>query len=206
MLRISIRTTFLAVFAYIPQRSPFSILPSPTLTDRPSPVPVLTRMPALPFTLEDRTGRVAGSDFDDIYDRIFLRVAPATYQRGASTLLVYKMSQRASRRRDSLPFHSAPSIVLEFGGGGALGHISFMDRKDQIPLHMGRYLRRTSLFGGCVWFFLVALCFFFFLLSAARLTNGDCCRSLFRKFLASDGHEYRWSYRTVPGQEWSVSQ
>jgi hypothetical protein len=105
-------------------------------------------MPNLPFTLEDRTGRVAGSDFDDIYDRIFLRVAPAADQRGAPSLLIYKMSQRSSRRRDSLPFRSAPSIVLEFGAGGALGNISFLDRKDPILLQMGRYLRKMSLFGG----------------------------------------------------------
>ena len=129
---------------------PFSILPSLTSPDRLSPIPVSTRMPALPFTLEDRTGRVAGSDFDDIYDRIFLRVAPATHLRAPSTLLVYKMSQRASRRRDSLPFHSAPAIALEFGTSGGLGHISFLDRKEYIPLYMGRYLRRTSLFGGYV--------------------------------------------------------
>jgi len=131
-------------------------------------------MSNLPFILEDSTGRVAGSDFDDIYDRIFLRVAPGAHQRGSS-LMIYKMAQRSSRRRDSLPFRSAPSILLEFGAGGALGNISFLDRKNPIPLHMGRYLRKASMFGG----------------------------SLFRKFVAADGREYKWSCRTVPGQEWS---
>jgi len=30
-------------------------------------------------------------------------------------------------------------------------------------------------------------------------------RSTTRKFTASDGKEYKWSFRTTPGQEWSVS-
>src|ERR1700751_1312485 len=106
-------------------------------------------MQELPYILEDRTGLVAGSDFDDIYDRIFLRVAkaPSSHQGETSTLMVYKMSQRASRRRDSLPFHSNPAIILEFGRNGALGNISFPRRngngESQIPI--SQYLRKTSL-------------------------------------------------------------
>ncbi|KAF5358768.1 hypothetical protein D9758_008570 [Tetrapyrgos nigripes] len=29
--------------------------------------------------------------------------------------------------------------------------------------------------------------------------------SLFRKFIGSDGREYRWSHRTTPGQEWTLT-
>jgi hypothetical protein len=135
-------------------------------------------MQSLPFILEDRTGQLTGSDFDDIYDRMFLRVA--RQPRTPSTVIIYKMGRRSSSRRDSLPHqhqspfhpHSSPSARLEYGPQDSLGYVSFQQGA-QMPMH--RYLRKTSIFGG----------------------------SLSRKFTASDGREYRWSYQSVPEQEWS---
>lgn len=104
-------------------------------------------MPAsLPYTLEDRTG-LQNTDFDEIYDRIFLRVA-RTPQQSASLTMIYNMGQRSSRHRDSLPFRHTPSVVLEFGLDESLGSISFQRPNPSPPLPMSRYLRKTSLFGG----------------------------------------------------------
>jgi len=133
----------------------------------------MTRAP-LPYTLEDRTG-LQNSDFDDIYDRMFLRVARLPQQGKSLLTMIYNMGQRASRHRDSLPFRHNPSVILEFGLDESLGNISFKRPDASATIPMSRYLRKTSLFGG----------------------------SLSRKFTASDGREYRWSYRTVEGQEWS---
>ncbi|KAH9949144.1 hypothetical protein B0H21DRAFT_820334 [Amylocystis lapponica] len=127
----------------------------------------------LPFFLEDRTGLFTGSDFDDVYDRLFLRVAPAPAPAADSTLMIYNAGRRSSSQRDYRPARRDPSVVLEFGPHGALGKISFVG--SSIALPMAQYLRKTSLFGG----------------------------SLSRKFRASDGEEYRWTYKSVDEQEWS---
>jgi hypothetical protein len=105
-------------------------------------------MTPLPFVLEDRTGLLTGSDFDDIYDRVFLRIARVPQPKDSTfTTMIYKMAHRSSRRRDTLPFHSNPSVVLEFGPQETLGNISYVG---QWAIPMSRYLRKTSLFGGSV--------------------------------------------------------
>ncbi|EED83726.1 predicted protein [Postia placenta Mad-698-R] len=131
----------------------------------------------LPYFLEDRTGAYTGSDFDDIYDRLFLRVARPTTQSPSAgdTLMVYNVGRRSSAQRESRPPARAPSVVLEFGAGGTLGKISFAGSSVSMP--MGQYLRKTSMFGG----------------------------SLSRKFRGSDGEEYRWTYKGQEGQEWSCT-
>jgi len=128
----------------------------------------------LPYTLEDRTG-LQNTDYDEIYDRIFLRVARLPEQSKSLVTMIYKMNQRSSRHRDSLPFRQNPSVTLEFGLDESLGNISFQHPNATTTTPMSRYLRKTSLFGG----------------------------SLSRKFVASDGREYRWSHKSIPGQEWT---
>jgi hypothetical protein len=96
----------------------------------------------LPFVLEDRTGLLAATDFDDMYDRVFLRVARASHP---ATILIYKMNQRASRRRDSLPLQAKPTATLQFGPSNSLGTLYYVG-KAVVP--MSQYLRKTSLFGG----------------------------------------------------------
>lgn len=69
-----------------------------------------------PFFLEDRTGLHTGSDFDDIYDRMFLRVGPYEKMSGMDTTLgIYNVGRRSSSRRDYRPFQREPSVLLHFG-------------------------------------------------------------------------------------------
>lgn len=114
----------------------------------PPPLPGLMNSQPLPYTLEDRTGLALSSDFDDIYDRLFLRVAKGQQQRDGSPTVIYNMNRRSSRHRDSLPLQREPSVILEFGANGALGNVTFMQRPAKISIPMNRYLRKTSIFGG----------------------------------------------------------
>ncbi|GBE78870.1 hypothetical protein BKA93DRAFT_830378 [Sparassis latifolia] len=130
----------------------------------------------LPFFLEDRTGVFTGSDFDDIYDRLFLRASRSsekTAQSADETIMIYNMGRRSSSQRDYRPTQREPAIVLEFGPQGALWRISFTGSSISMP--MGQYLKKTSMFGG----------------------------SLSRKFRGSDGEEYKWTYKSVQDQEWT---
>ncbi|KAH9936774.1 uncharacterized protein BXZ73DRAFT_89296 [Epithele typhae] len=130
----------------------------------------------LPFHLEDRTGDFMGSDFDEIYDRLFLTVSRPTpsHPDAETTLLVYDTGRRSSSRRQAhAPRDVQPTVVLEFGVGGALGTITFVRSGSGVP--MSHFLRRTSMFSG----------------------------SLSRKFTASNGEEYRWIHRAVKDQEWA---
>ncbi|KAK7444004.1 hypothetical protein VKT23_015401 [Stygiomarasmius scandens] len=134
------------------------------------------RQRPLPYVFEDRTGQLNGSDFDDMYDRLFFRVSRPVPSKPVT--MIYDMGRRATRHRDSLPFQRDPIAILEFGPAESLGNITYCTPKStNVPIPMNRYLRRTSLFG----------------------------RSLSRKFTGSDGREYRWSHRTTPGQEWTLT-
>ncbi|KAK7001673.1 histone-fold-containing protein [Favolaschia claudopus] len=131
----------------------------------------------LPYVFEDRTGAHTSSDFDDIYDRLFFHVATAPQRSGSSAVMIYSMNRRSSRHRDSQPIQHTPSAILEFLPDGTLGNMSFMHAAGTVTIPMVRYLRKTSLFG----------------------------RSLSRKFLCSDGREYKWVNRSVEGQEWTCT-
>ncbi|KAL4061665.1 hypothetical protein V8B97DRAFT_1850855, partial [Scleroderma yunnanense] len=128
----------------------------------------------MPYTFEDRTGDVKGTDFDDIYDRMFLRVTP--YLGRANTLALYVMGRRSTRHKDARHLERQPSILLEFGEAHlGLGTIHFTQSTSPLSIPMNNYLRKTMFFGG----------------------------SLSRKFRASDGREYRWQYQSVDGHEWT---
>ncbi|TFK31856.1 hypothetical protein BDQ12DRAFT_659952 [Crucibulum laeve] len=96
---------------------------------------------------------------------------------GRTTTLIYEMPIRSSRHRRNLPLDREPIVHLEFLPDESLGNISFMKAPYQTTIPMSRYLRKTTIFGS----------------------------SLSRKFVGSDGREYRWSYRSVAGQEWSCT-
>ncbi|KAK7031066.1 hypothetical protein VNI00_013666 [Paramarasmius palmivorus] len=128
----------------------------------------------LPYIFEDRTGQLTGSDFDDMYDRLFFRVARIPQK---TVTMIYNMERRASRHRDRMSYHRDPIVILEFMADESLGRITFNRAPSTFTIPMGSYLRKTSILGG----------------------------SRSRKFIGSDGVEYRWNYRTVPGQEWTCT-
>ena len=72
----------------------------------------------IPFMLNDRTGSLSGSEFVDLYDRIYLRVC-CTHRdpNGASHYGMYNMLAR---------HHEIPVVTFEYGAGGALGNITFI--------------------------------------------------------------------------------
>ena len=105
----------------------------------------------LPFYLEDRTGDYSATDYDEAYDRLFLRVAcaqPAHDPDAGATLFVYDTGRRSSSRRPLArpPRDAEPAAVLEFCPGGGLGSVAFVRAGTSVP--MGQYLRRTSMFSG----------------------------------------------------------
>ena len=103
---------------------------------------------ALPYYLEDRSGSYTGSDFDDIYDRLFLRVVRpqgSPMNCSPTTLMIYNVGRRASSPRDNRPIQCEPAVILEFGQNATLGHISF---GSSTALPMNQFLKKTSLFGG----------------------------------------------------------
>ncbi|KAF9530890.1 hypothetical protein CPB83DRAFT_849820 [Crepidotus variabilis] len=98
-------------------------------------------------------------------------------QPGSSTTKIFEMHFPALRHRGKLPSNSNPLIQLDFASDEHLGTISFFKAPYQSALSMSQYLKKTSFFGS----------------------------SLSRKFVASDGREYRWGYRLSPGQEWTCT-
>ncbi|KAI0289790.1 hypothetical protein B0F90DRAFT_1791758 [Multifurca ochricompacta] len=131
--------------------------------------------PPSAYFFEDRTGVLTGSDFDEVYDRAFLRISSTPQRTRNAGLMIYDMGQRSTSLgdRDGRHFYREPAIILDFGPKGALGTIHFTRSEVSIP--MQQYLRKVSLFGG----------------------------SLFRKFMASDGKEYKWSHHMVAEHEWT---
>jgi hypothetical protein len=170
-----------------------------------------------PFILEDRTGLLTTSDFDDIYDRLFLRVAehatpmhrlsssPPTTQ-SHRTLLVFDMNHRWSPRRDSHSSHSQrpPRAVMQFGAHDALGTVEFALAGFETTMHMTKYLQKTSMFARYVCARI--------LLSFQSIDKGRwrlTCEpspdsSLSRQFVGSDGRRYRWSFHVPEKHEWAV--
>ncbi|KAF8467991.1 hypothetical protein DFH94DRAFT_638665 [Russula ochroleuca] len=121
----------------------------------------------IPFMLNDRTGSLSGSEFVDLYDRIYLRVC-CTHRdsNGASEYGMYNMLAR---------HHEIPVATFQYGAGGALGNITFISSEGSM---------RTQAM-------------------AAFLVEVGGPRH--RKFTASDGREYSWSWRTSTQEdlEWS---
>ncbi|KAI9508596.1 hypothetical protein F5148DRAFT_979547 [Russula earlei] len=121
----------------------------------------------LPFMLEDKSGSLSGSDFVDLYDRMFLRVRCTRGPDGASRYRVY----------DMFAWHDIPVATLEYGAAGTLGNITIIGP--------GALSRTQPM--------------------AAFLVEVGGARH--RKFIASDGQEYSWSWRTNTHEdlEWSCT-
>ena len=110
----------------------------------------ITGPPSVYF-FEDRTGVLTGSDFDEVYDRAFLRITSMPQRTRTSGLMIYDMGQRSTSLgdRDGRHFYREPVIVLDFGPKGTLGTVHFTKSMVSIPMH--QYLRKVSLFSGCVF-------------------------------------------------------
>ncbi len=101
----------------------------------------------LPYILEDRTGVNTASDFDEMYDRVFYRIARVPLVR-ATTTMIYEMGTRASRHRDTLPVTQPPIVILDFQEDESLGTISYLRPTGKTTELMSRYLKKTGLFSS----------------------------------------------------------
>jgi hypothetical protein len=134
---------------FIKEDLPHRIFPNPLITQAPVSLQTPTmRSAPLPYILEDRSGIYNASDFDDIYDRLFLRIAESSHDAETSVSMIYDMGRRSSRRPDSRHFDRQPAVVLDFGANGKLGNVHFMQPPAACSLPMYQYLRKTTIFGG----------------------------------------------------------
>ncbi|TDL18406.1 hypothetical protein BD410DRAFT_793312 [Rickenella mellea] len=96
----------------------------------------------LPLYLEDRTGLNNNTDYDEIYDRMFLRTSSTPPRPGGGmTTTIYELGRRSSRRSTA---YGDPLVVLDFGPNGSLGTILFVQLSMSMP--MGHWLRKTAMF------------------------------------------------------------
>ncbi|THV04389.1 hypothetical protein K435DRAFT_826860 [Dendrothele bispora CBS 962.96] len=122
----------------------------------------------LPYFLEDKTGKLTGSDFTDIHDRLRL-----TYRRTTDLSAPHTAYMIYNTSPNSTPgSYSSALIALAFGPNNDLGTVSFSSK---VSIPMKKYLMKVS--------------------SVGRI----------RKFVASDGQEYFWSWRSQSNQEWTCT-
>jgi len=88
--------------------------------------------------LEDRTGQLTGSDFEDIHDRVRLSLRCTQQTQTNTTYMIF------DRSRTSAYGYNNPLVVLNFGPNNTLGTVSF---KTGVHIPMNQYLAKTSLFG-----------------------------------------------------------
>lgn len=94
----------------------------------------------LPFFLEDKTGRLTGSDFNDLHDRMKLLYRPRSRDPSRG---IYDIYDASSGRSDS---YETPVVTLTFGSDNSLGTIKFA--QDSRAREMGRYLSQVNTLGG----------------------------------------------------------
>jgi hypothetical protein len=151
----------------------------------------------VPFMLYDRTGSLSGSEFNDVHDRISLHVRCMLRDPdGTSQYGVYN---------PQLNF-DMPVVTFEYGAGGALGNITMFGSGGSLRtqaisaflVEAGGYVDANANSPRPLLFFLHTSTHAMFL---------PTHRPRHRKFTASDGHRYSWSWRTSNDKdlEWSVS-
>ncbi|KAF8444838.1 hypothetical protein L210DRAFT_3611097 [Boletus edulis BED1] len=121
---------------------------------------------ACPTSWKTRPGRLTGSDFVDMNDRLRLCLR-CTAQTPTHTAY---MIHNATNGHDP----SNPLIALAFGPNNSLGTVTI---RSGAPIPMDQYLTKLSPLGS----------------------------SLTRQFTGSDGQEYRWSWRSTKGHEWTCT-
>ncbi|KAJ3710149.1 hypothetical protein C8R42DRAFT_597400 [Lentinula raphanica] len=129
----------------------------------------------LPYFLEDKTGRLSGSDFIDIHDRLRLTYRRSTDRNSSHTAyMIYNTSSHISH-----PAFMQALVALDFGPGHALGTVSFSSKT---CLPMKKYLVKT-----------------------ASNSRSQSHFSRTYRFIASDSQEYFWSWRSQANQEWTCT-
>ncbi|ESK86591.1 hypothetical protein Moror_9774 [Moniliophthora roreri MCA 2997] len=92
-----------------------------------------------PYLLEDKTGKLSGSEFIDIHDRLHF---------------TYRCTARASSHATYMIFNSSnPLIALTFGPKNALGTVSL---SSNLTMPMNKYLVKVSTAYGRSWKFVAS--------------------------------------------------
>lgn len=94
----------------------------------------------LPFFLEDKTGRLTGSDFNDLHDRMKLLYRPRSRDPSGGIYDIYDVS---AGRNDS---YEIPVVTLTFGSDNSLGTVKFS--YESRARDMGGYLSQVNALGG----------------------------------------------------------
>jgi hypothetical protein len=152
----------------------------------------------IPFMLHDTTFSPSESSFVDLYDRMNLHVY--CRRRDPDGAVLYEVNNMLSK------YFDIPVAVFEYGAGGALGNISLMGPGGSLQTQtVAAFLVEV---GGYAIGSFPPHPFRSFCLQAlmpCSAKHRPCARH--RKFIASDGHEYIWSWRTSTEEdlEWSVN-
>ncbi|KAI0332283.1 hypothetical protein GY45DRAFT_1274109 [Cubamyces sp. BRFM 1775] len=86
----------------------------------------------LPFFLEDTTGRITGSEFVDLHNRMHLCLRQTLRDAHRVAYVIYDLSSRQSSRA---------LATLDFGANNALGTIKIGDAEH---IQMGQYLAKSG--------------------------------------------------------------
>ena len=97
----------------------------------------------LPFFLEDTTGKITGSDFVDLHNRMHLSLKQTLRDAHHTAYIIYDLSSRSSGRGGLL----VPLATLDFGPNNALGTVKIGDGDH---IQMGHYLTKVAGASGCV--------------------------------------------------------
>ena len=104
----------------------------------------------LPYVLEDKTGLYNSTEYDDIYDRMFIGITSTanvdTKPTGSSTVKIFELGSRTSLHAYPSTYPGRdPTVILDFGPNSHLGTILFVKRSMSMP--MSSWIKKTSFFG-----------------------------------------------------------
>ena len=111
----------------------------------------------MPYILEDQTGKLSGSDFVDIHDRMRLSFRCTADNATHTAYMIYDISSHVYQ--GSYP---KPLVALDFGPNNSLGTVTFSPHTN---LPMKKYLVKSSALGKSVFCFVpgvFATCSFYF--------------------------------------------
>ena len=98
----------------------------------------------LPFFLEDTTGKITGSDFVDLHNRMHLSLKQTLRDAHHTAYIIYDLSSRSGAGRGGL---LVPLATLDFGPNNALGTVKIGDGNH---VQMGHYLTKVAGLSRCV--------------------------------------------------------